>query len=56
MLMSSLGVNANTRVIIAAITKKTTDSWKIPGGHTNLLNNMYTLDIADNSAKLTKAT
>lgn len=56
MLMSSLGVNVNTRVIIAAITKKTTDSWKIPGGHTNLPNNMYTLNIADNSAKLTKAT
>lgn len=55
LLMSSLGVDVNTRVIIAAITNRTADRWKIPGSHDDLLNNMYTLDIADNSAKLTKA-
>lgn len=54
MLMASLGVNVSTRVIIAAITKKATDKWKIPGSHTNLPTNIYTLNIADSSVKLTK--
>lgn len=53
MLMSSLGA-MNTRVVVAALTKKPTLEWKIPGSHTSLMNTTYVLEMVDDLMKLSK--
>lgn len=54
MLMTSLGVTVNTRVVSAAITKKPIGKWKIPGSHTSLTSATHVLDVIDNTARLKK--
>lgn len=54
LLMSSLGACVNTRVVVAAITKKPKNKWRIPGCHASLASTAYALDMVDDLARLTK--
>ena len=49
-LLASLGSDINTRVAVAAISRKTTNGWETPSGHVASIHTTYALEKGDDNS------